>query len=198
MTSQRVAPKALSQERQLNVYPRRRIYSSLPTPAWEPDQEWGTHVFQVPTEPIEELSARNRPFQIITDQSYPRPVSLMSTAWHEYSHRNVPIEDISYLPTTNDADMLRDHRPASRSQSRLDEVNQHFRRKAAAVLNDEAALGLLELMHSQRTIETSEFNFCRDGQSLAKLTAAHFCEIGANNVYITHRGQQFINLLDNK
>ena len=81
-------------------------------------------------------------------------------------------------------------------QSRLDEINRHFRRKAAAVLNDDVALRLLALLSSQIAIETADFDFCRYGRALAKLSAAHFCEVGANSVYITERGQRLISSFD--
>ena len=81
-------------------------------------------------------------------------------------------------------------------QARLDEVNMHFRRKAASVLNDDAALRLLAMLYSKTVVETSDFDFCKDGRSLAKLTAAHFCEVGANGIYIADRGQRLINSLN--
>ena len=80
-------------------------------------------------------------------------------------------------------------------QARLDEVNRHFRRKAASVLNDDAALRLLAVLYSKTVVRTSDFDFCKDGRSLAKLTAAHFCEVGANGVYITDRGQRLVRSL---
>ena len=83
-------------------------------------------------------------------------------------------------------------------QNRLDDVNRHFRRKAASVLNDDAALHLLAEMYSKKVVETPEFDFCRDGRSLAKLTAAHFCEVGANGIYVTERGYRFFNFLKTK
>ena len=82
--------------------------------------------------------------------------------------------------------------PSTDLRSRLDEVNRHFRRKAASVLNDDAALRLLAVLYSKKVVRTSDFDFCKDGRSLAKLTAAHFCEVGANGVYITDRGQRLI------
>ena len=85
---------------------------------------------------------------------------------------------------------------ASRSEERLSEVNQHFRRKAAAIINDDAAVRLLASIYSRVLAKTSDFDFCQDGRSLAKLTAAHFREADANGMYITHRGQRFIDYLN--
>ena len=79
-------------------------------------------------------------------------------------------------------------------QVRLDRANRHFRRKAAAVLNDETALRLLAAMYSKVVVETENFDFCQHGQALAKLTAANFCEISANSIYITKPG---LRLIDN-
>ena len=47
-------------------------------------------------------------------------------------------------------------------------------------------------MYSHVVIGTEQFDFCRNGRALAKLTAANFCEIGANSVYITEPGQNFV------
>ena len=70
------------------------------------------------------------------------------------------------------------------------ELELHFRRKTAAALNDREAMLLLQYMHQHRLIEVNNFNYQHNGKSLAKLTAAHLCEIGANSVYITHRGDR--------
>ena len=75
---------------------------------------------------------------------------------------------------------------------RLDNANRYFRRKAAAVFNDETAMHLLNEIHVKVVVETEEFDFCKYGRALAKLTAANFCEIGANSVYITEPGQRFV------
>jgi hypothetical protein len=83
-------------------------------------------------------------------------------------------------------------------ENRLDEVNRHFRRKAASVLSDREALRLLVEMYNERARELADFDFCNDGRPLAVLTAAHFCEIGPNSVYISRRGQRFINFLNSR
>ena len=81
-------------------------------------------------------------------------------------------------------------------RKRLDNADRHFRRKAAAVFNDSTSMRLLNLMRSRVLIETEEFDFCRYGRALAKLTAANFCEIGANSVYITEPGQRFVDKIN--
>ena len=68
------------------------------------------------------------------------------------------------------------------------EMELHFRRKTAEALNDREAMLLLQYMHQHRLIESSNFNYQHNGNSLAKLTAAHLCEISANTIHITHRG----------
>lgn len=77
-------------------------------------------------------------------------------------------------------------------QARLDGVNRHFRRKTASVLNDNEARRLLTTLYSKVVVRTADFDFCEDGRSLAKLTAAHLAEVGANGVYITDRGQRLV------
>ena len=47
-------------------------------------------------------------------------------------------------------------------------------------------------MYSNVVVETDDFDFCQHGRALAKLTAANFCEVGANSIYITEPGQRFI------
>ncbi len=87
----------------------------------------------------------------------------------------------------NEADELR---------QRLDNANNHFRRMAADVFGDEDAVRLLAELYQKASIRISEFDSSRQGIALAKLTAAHFCEVGANLIYITEAGQRFIEWLD--
>lgn len=77
-------------------------------------------------------------------------------------------------------------------ERRLGNVNRHFRRKAAAVFNDNDALTLLATLYESVVVETEEFDFCQHGRALAKLTAANFAEVGANGIFITESGQRFI------
>ena len=99
-----------------------------------------------------------------------------------------PAQDVAFWPMAS-------YLPDPRDKIKLDEFEQHFRRKAAAVLIDDDALRLLALFYIETVIENSDFDFCQNGRSLAKLTAAHFCEVGANGIYITDRGQRLINSL---
>ena len=69
-------------------------------------------------------------------------------------------------------------------RQRLANANDYFRRKASEVFNDKAALDLLEVMHRDVVVDISDLDICEHGLSLAKLTAANFCEIGAKVVYI--------------
>ena len=78
---------------------------------------------------------------------------------------------------------------------RLDNANRHFRRKAAAVLGDEDAVRLLAELYQSFNLDIEEFDTCRQGIALAKLTAANFCEVGAKVIYITEAGQSFIEAL---
>ena len=80
-------------------------------------------------------------------------------------------------------------------QLRLDNANRYFRRMAAAVYNDEEAVQLLRSMYSDVLVANEDFDFCHKGHALAKLTAANFCEMGSNDIYITEHGQRFIESL---
>ena len=88
-----------------------------------------------------------------------------------------------------------DSRPTEHMRQRLANANDYFRRKASEVFNDKAALDLLEVMHRDVVVDISDLDICEHGLSLAKLTAANFCEIGAKVVYITEAGQRFMNSL---
>ena len=82
--------------------------------------------------------------------------------------------------------------PVEELHQRLENANSHFRRKAAAVLGDDNAVRLLATLYQVFNIEISELDMREDGIALAKLTAANFCEIGANVIYVTEAGQNFI------
>ena len=87
---------------------------------------------------------------------------------------------------------------AEKLRNRLDNANNHFRRKAADVLGDEDAVLLLANLYEQSSINLTDFDTCQHGITLARLTAANFCEIGANVIYITEAGQNFIESLDQR
>ena len=82
--------------------------------------------------------------------------------------------------------------PEYTPEQRLDNVNNHFRHQAAAVLNDEAALKLLATLHQESNIDIPGFNGAELAVPLAKLAAANFVEIGAAAIYITQAGRRFI------
>ena len=81
-------------------------------------------------------------------------------------------------------------------RSRLDNANNHFRRKAAEVFGNEQAVLLLANLYQQSNLKIKDFDFCKEGLVLAKLTAANFCEIGSKVIYITEAGRDFIEVLD--
>ena len=81
-------------------------------------------------------------------------------------------------------------------RQRLANANDYLQRKASEVFNDEAALRLLATMYQDIVVDISEFNACEKGIPLAKLTAANFCEVGANVIYITEAGQRFIDSIE--
>lgn len=77
-------------------------------------------------------------------------------------------------------------------RERLENANAHFRRKAAQVLDDEAALELLGSLYQDVVVDIPDAEISKAGICLAKLTAANFCEVGANVIYITHAGRRFV------
>ena len=86
--------------------------------------------------------------------------------------------------------------PRDALRTRLANVNDHFKRKAAEVINDEDALGLLCLIYESIVINIAEFDACEHGVSLSKLTAANFCEVGAEVIHITESGRRFIDSIN--
>ena len=81
-------------------------------------------------------------------------------------------------------------------RQRLDNANNHFRKKAAEVFGDDDAVHLLARLYQAVVVNTADFDACKDGIALAKLTAANFCEIGAKSIYITEAGQNFIDAIN--
>ena len=83
--------------------------------------------------------------------------------------------------------------PEEELRHKLANANDYFRRKAGEVLNDEDALRLLARLYEAGTLDLTAIDTCKDGIPLAKLTAANFCQIGAQVAYITDSGLRFIN-----
>ncbi len=82
-------------------------------------------------------------------------------------------------------------------RQRLEDVNAYFRWRTAEVIEDESAVRLLARLYEAITMEFSEFDSSKDGISLAKLTAAAFCEFSSTGIYITESGQRFIESINN-
>ena len=82
-------------------------------------------------------------------------------------------------------------------RQRLEDANAYFRWKAAEVFEDESAVRLLARIYDSVIVEFSEFDSRKDGISLAKLTAAAFCEFSSTGVYVTESGQRFIESINN-
>lgn len=79
---------------------------------------------------------------------------------------------------------------------RIGNANRYFRRMAAAVFNDDAAISLLRSLHLEVLMNDRDIDFQQHGRALAMLTAANFCELGADDFYITEFGQRFVDGLD--
>lgn len=77
-------------------------------------------------------------------------------------------------------------------QQRIDNINDHFHRKAAEVFTDDVALRFLAVLYQDSVIDLADCDAGQQGVPLAKLTAANFCEVGANVIYITESGQRFL------
>ena len=91
---------------------------------------------------------------------------------------------------------LPDDKSTTQLQQRLDNANRHFKRKAAEVFSDPDAIRLLAKLYKSVNLEIDEFDTRQQGITLAKLTAANFCEIGAKVIYITEAGQKFIEAIN--
>ena len=93
---------------------------------------------------------------------------------------------LAEVPTTQHDDL----------RTRLANVNDHFKHKAADVINDEDALELLCSLYESIVVNIAEFDACEYGIPLAKLTAADFCEVGAEVIQITESGRRFIDAIN--
>ena len=102
----------------------------------------------------------------------------------------MPEEEITPVSTSDEGSKAFDD-----LKLRLENANRYFRRMAAAVSNDDEAVELLRSLHADVVVENQAFDFRQNGHALARLTAANFCELGANDIYITEAGQQFIDNL---
>ena len=87
--------------------------------------------------------------------------------------------------------------PAEEMHLKLEKVSSHFRHKAGAVLSDDSALRLLAELYEGGAIEKEDLGLCQLCGPLAKLTAANFCEVGVNIIYITPAGRRFIDKIEN-
>lgn len=82
-------------------------------------------------------------------------------------------------------------------EHRLYLMNSYFKRKASEVLIDEQSLVLIAYLYENISIERNNFNYKDDSLALSKLTAANFCAIGENNIFITDAGIDFIKSIIN-
>ena len=110
--------------------------------------------------------------------------------FHAYARRVTGLAVQPIRRKGNDAD------PTKTLRQRLDNANNHFRKKAAEVFGDGDAVRLLARLYQAVTVDIADFDARKDGVSLAKLTAANFCEIGAKSIYITEAGQNFIDAIN--
>ena len=116
-----------------------------------------------------------------------------------YIRRSRDDEPQSHMGTTYRLEPKRafDSSETQDLRQRLENANAYFRWKAAEVFEDESAVRLLAKLYESVIIEFSDFDSCEDGVSLAKLTAAAFCEFSSTGIYITESGQRFIESINN-
>ena len=96
-----------------------------------------------------------------------------------------------------DNELIAMNDPTEDLRQRLESANTYFRWKAADVFEDESAVRLLAKLYESVVMDFSDFDSCKDGISLAKLTAAAFCEFSSTGIYITESGQRFIESINN-
>ena len=82
--------------------------------------------------------------------------------------------------------------PEDELRRRLDNANAYFRRKASEVLDDPQATEFVRAMCRDAVVDIPDFDASNDAISLAKATAANFCEVGANVIFITDPGRRFV------
>lgn len=87
--------------------------------------------------------------------------------------------------------------PTENLRQRLANANDYFRRKASEVLNDDLALRLLATLYQATIVDISELDTCQYGIALSKLTAANFCEVSTDVIYVTKSGRYFIDAIKN-
>ena len=122
-----------------------------------------------------------------------RPADLLNRQWGRI-RRLVERQSSGFIPM--DVESLRPD-PAEEMHLKLEKVSSHFRHKAGAVLSDDSALRLLADLYEGGAIEKEDLGLCQQCGPLAKLTAANFCEVGVNIIYITPAGRRFIDKIEN-
>ena len=87
--------------------------------------------------------------------------------------------------------------PEDDLRHRLNNANAYFRRKASEVLDDPQAMDFVRTMYRDVVIDIPDFDAPNDAISLAKATAANFCEVGTNVIFITDPGRRFVESTSN-
>ena len=116
------------------------------------------------------------------------------TAWFRDHHEEVRF-DLSWESVPGRT--YRPNTPSARHlQQQASNANDYFIRRGTEVFNDEEALKLLAALYADVVVETKELDLGEQGLAMAKLTAADFCEVGADVIYITEAGQRFIRSIE--
>lgn len=110
------------------------------------------------------------------------------------SHNRIPLAFPP--PRTRRASSAKPHASALRLARQLAaQARQRQRALPPQVLADDTAARLLAVLYQDGLVDLANFNAGELGILLAKLTAAGFCEIGVNAIWITQSGQNFVGSL---
>ena len=110
------------------------------------------------------------------------------------SHNRIPLV---FPPLrTRRASSAKPHASALRLARQLAaQARQRQRALPPQFLADDTAARLLAVLYQDGLVDLANFNAGELGRLLAKLTAAGFCEIGVNAIWITQSGQNFVGSL---
>ena len=78
---------------------------------------------------------------------------------------------------------------------RLADLNDGYRSRLSAAMDDSAAMELLHDISERISIDFEDFDFAANGLALSKLTSAELCGVGEAVVYITDAGNRVLESL---
>lgn len=125
-------------------------------------------------------------------------LQLVTHVWREDPHgKLVDAKFVSELRTRLIAHDFEDGDKVTHNlQTRLENANSFFHRKAAEVLTDELAVEFLAELFEKKSINIEEVDLTRYAIAVSRVAAANFCEVGAGIIWITDAGWRFIDAID--